>query len=267
MSQMGRQCHFADRLRTGAVGQNRKFAIASRLPDCGHSENEQSVTSLHQIHHFRHLTDRVINGVLHAQNRDDCDLQGQVRPQNMQSPPAAIAEAVSRELLGEHVLWAASPDRWAYASKYWKTALFGIPFTAFALFWTYGVCHIPAKSIEGVAIFFPLWGLMFVLFGLSMLLSPIWAAWTAGSVYYVVTERRAIIFEKSFKLNIKSFPRSSVAGYERVTSGGAAGSIIFQWIIYRSGKGTRIREIGFIGLSEYASAEQALNKLLEGGGA
>lgn len=49
--------------------------------------------------------------------------------------------------------------------------------------------------------------------------------------------------------------------------GGAAGSIIFQRIAVRSGKGTRVREIGFIGLSEYAGAEQALNKLLEGGGA
>ena len=185
----------------------------------------------------------------------------------MQSSPAAIADAVSRELLGESVLWAASPDRWVYASKHWKTALFGIPFTAFALFWTYGTSHIPAKSGQGVAIFFPLWGLMFVLLGLSKFLAPLWAAWRAGSVYYVVTERRAIIFEKSFKLNIKSFPRSSVAGYERVSSGGAAGSIIFQRITDRSGKGTRVREIGFIGLSEYAGAEQALNKLLEGDGA
>ena len=105
----------------------------------------------------------------------------------MQPPPASIAEAVSRELLGERILWAASPDRWAYASRYWKTALFGIPFAAFAIFWTYQASHIPAKVVQGLAVFFPLWGLMFVLFGLTMLLSPLWAAWTAGSVYYVVT--------------------------------------------------------------------------------
>jgi hypothetical protein len=79
----------------------------------------------------------------------------------MHSPPASIADAVSRELLGERVLWAASPDRWAYASRYWKTALFGIPFAAFAIFWTYQVSHIPAKGGQGFAVFFPLWGLMF----------------------------------------------------------------------------------------------------------
>jgi|ERR1700683_1657659 len=180
----------------------------------------------------------------------------------MQSPPASITEAVSHELLGEPVVWAASPDRWAYASKYWKTALFGIPFAAFAVFWTYQASHIPAKGGQGFAVFFPLWGLMFVLVGLSMLLSPLWAAWTAGSVYYVVTERRAIIFEKRLKLKIQSFSRSSVARYERVSSGGPGGSIIFQRIVDRSGWGNRVKEIGFIGLSEYAGAEQALNKLV-----
>ena len=185
----------------------------------------------------------------------------------MQEPPASIAEAVSRELQAERVLWAASPDRWAYASKYWKTALFGIPFASFAIFWIYQATHVPAaKNAHGFAVFFPLWGLMFVLVGLSMLLSPLWAAWAAGSVYYVVTERRAIIFEKKFKLNIQSFSRAAVSGYERVSSGGPGGNIIFQRITDRSGRGaTRVREIGFIGLPEYAGAEQALNKLVASG--
>ena len=183
----------------------------------------------------------------------------------MQSPPASIAEAVSGELLGERVLWAASPDRWAYASRYWKTAVFGIPFAAFAIVWTNQVSHIPAKVGQGFAVFFPLWGLMFVLVGLSMLLSPLWAAWTAGSVYYVVTERRAIIFEKKLKLNIQSFSRSAVSGYERVSSGGAGGNIIFQRVADRSGRGTRVKEIGFIGLPEYAAAEHALNELVASG--
>src|SRR2546423_1237448 len=115
----------------------------------------------------------------------------------MQSAPSSIADAVSRELLGERVVWAASPDRWAYAARYWKTALFGVPFAVFAIFWTYQASHIPVRGGQAEAVMFPLWGLMFVLFGMSMLLSPLWIAWTARNVYYVVTERRAIIFEKT----------------------------------------------------------------------
>lgn len=183
----------------------------------------------------------------------------------MQPAPRSIADAVSRELFGETVLWSAVPERWAYASKYWKTALFGIPFAAFAVFWTYQVSHIPTKGNQAIATFFPLWGLMFVAFGLSMLLSPLYAAWAAGNIYYVVTERRAIIFEKAFRLKVQSFTKASVAGYERVSSGGRGGNIIFQRVSVRSGRGMRVTEIGFIGLPDFAGAEQALNRLVGGG--
>jgi len=181
----------------------------------------------------------------------------------MQSPPVAIAAAVSREIQGEHVFWAGSPDRWAYASKYWKTSLLAIPFAAFAIFGTYQVTGLPAIGDSGFAIFS--WGAVFVLVLLSLLLSPLWAAWMAGGVYYVVTERRAIIFEKHSKLQIRSFPRYSVSGYDCVSSGGAGGSIIFERVTERFGRGTRVREIGFIGLPEYAAAEQALKKLVASG--
>jgi len=181
----------------------------------------------------------------------------------MTSPPAAIAAAVAGEIQGERVLWAGVPGRWAYASKYWKTSLLGIPFAGLAIFGTYQVTDVPAVGGSGFAIFS--WGAVFVLVLLSMLLSPLWAAWIAGGVYYVVTERRAVIFEKHLKLQIRSFPRSSVLGYECVSSRGTGGSIIFQRVTERFGRGTRVKEIGFIGLPEYAGAEQALKRLLASG--
>ena len=182
----------------------------------------------------------------------------------MQQAPQSIAQAVAHELRGERVLWSASPDRWAYARKYWKTALFGIPFFAFSIFWTYQAGHIPPKAGQAMAAFFPLWGLIFVAVGLAMLLSPFYGAWAASSVFYVVTEQRAIIFEKPLKLKIQSFRPPSIAGYERVSRGGAGGNIIFQRIAERGSRGTKVTEIGFIGLTDYASAEQALNKLVAG---
>jgi hypothetical protein len=184
----------------------------------------------------------------------------------MQPAPPAISQAVSRELAGEAVLWAASPERWAYAAKTWRSALMGIPFTAFAIFWTWGASHAvtnshhPAEPIFGI--FFPLWGLMFVGFGLSMLLSPLIAAHAAANVYYAVTERRAIIFEKRFRLRIRSFPASAVANYERSSAGGRSGKIVFSKGMEPGRRGTWPQETGFIGLADYAPAEQALNKLL-----
>jgi hypothetical protein len=179
----------------------------------------------------------------------------------MDPAPPAISDAVSHELAGERVLWAASPNRWAYANKYWKTALFGIPFAAFSIFWTYMATH-GSKGSAAVPLFFPLWGLMFVGIGLAMLASPLFAAFAARNVYYVVTERRAVIFEKALRLSIRSFDGSSLGGFERASGGGMAGSIIFQRIIERRGKGTRITEVGFIGLRDFAAAEQALRSMI-----
>jgi len=178
----------------------------------------------------------------------------------MTSPPASIAAAVSRELQAERVLWAGLPSRWAYASKYWRTSLLAIPFAAFATFACYQVTDVPAIGDSGFAVFS--WGVVVILVLLSMLLSPLWAAWMAGGVYYVVTERRAIIFEKHLEVRIQSFPRSSLSGYECFSNSGAGGSIIFQRVTERFGRGTRVKEIGFIGLPEYEGAEQALKTLV-----
>jgi hypothetical protein len=181
---------------------------------------------------------------------------------SIQEAPHSISEAVARELQGEAILWASSPNRWAYSSKYWKTAAFGIPFFAFSIFWTYMALRIPAKAASPVAVFFPLWGLMFVFFGAAMLLAPLIGAWNAGNVYYVVTQRRAVIFEKAFQLKICSFTPTSIAGYERISSGGSGGSIIFERSVERRSRGSKVTETGFIGLRDYAEAEQALNKLI-----
>lgn len=180
----------------------------------------------------------------------------------MNLPPSSIADAVARELIGEQVLWADSPVRWAYAKKQWKTALLGIPFTAFSVFWTYGASQVPSRADSLSHLLFILWGLMFVGFGLSMVFRPFWAAWAAGNVYYVVTDKRAVIFEKPFSLKIQSFSSFVASGFDRVSSGGPGGDIILMRVPRTTGKGrTIIKEIGFIGLSDCASAESAIKKM------
>ena len=104
---------------------------------------------------------------------------------------------------------------------------------------------------------------MFILFGIRILLSPVFAFWKAARVYYVVTERRAIIFEKVWSLKIQSFDASGFGGFERVSRGDGNGDILFQRTIERRGKNTDITEIGFIGLRDVSEAEQALRTMME----
>src|SRR4051812_46937561 len=168
-----------------------------------------------------------------------------------------LASDVAAEVGSEKVLWAASPRSWDYARHKWKSAWIGIPFTAFSIFWTWGAGGGLSDG-KSAPTFFLLWGVMFICIGLSVLLSPFFAAWKAGRVYYVVTDRRAIIFEKVWSLKIQSFDAAAFEGFERVSRGGNAGDIIFQRKIERRGRGTNVSEVGFLGVAEFRKAEEAL---------
>jgi hypothetical protein len=144
--------------------------------------------------------------------------------------------------------------------------LIGIPFTAFSVFWTWcAMGGFAGANGKSAPFFFVLWGCMFIGFGLSMLLSPVYGFWKAGRVFYVVTEHGAIIFEKGLLLKIQSFDASGFGGFERVSRGDGEGDILFQRTIERRGRGTATTEVGFIGLLDYAEAERALRSMMEHG--
>ncbi len=180
----------------------------------------------------------------------------------MNEPPLFLAAAVAREIGDEKLLWAASPDSVAYARPRWKGALMGVPFTAFAVFWTWGASGGLSKKGDSAPTFFILWGVMFIFIGLGMLLAPVFAMLKAGRVYYVVTDRRAVIFEKVWSLKIHSFDSSAFDGFERISRGDDRGDLIFRRTIERRGKGTSVTEEGFIGLLNFREAEAALHEML-----
>src|SRR5215216_317047 len=92
--------------------------------------------------------------------------------------PSALQQRLQRELLpGERVVWQARPAPSSRALTGASAFLFGIPFVAFALFWTWGATHSdgPAGGRKaGFGWFGYLWGGMFVAIGASMLLTPLW---------------------------------------------------------------------------------------------
>src|SRR5437879_374149 len=119
--------------------------------------------------------------------------------------PQLLAEAVSRETADSKILWSARASPWAYARNRLKSFWVGVLFTAFAVFWTWGAFGGFSKHDQRTPVFFAFSGFMFIAFGLCILLSPIFALWKARRVFYIVTDRRAIIFEKIWSLKIQSF--------------------------------------------------------------
>jgi hypothetical protein len=104
----------------------------------------------------------------------------------------------------------------------------------------------------------------FVLIGLAVVLLPLLAAlWKATRTFYVVTDRSAIIFEKTLLVKIRSFDFSDFGGFERVCRGTRQGDIVFDRKIEQRGKRTVVTEVGFLGLRDFSEAEQALRSMVK----
>ena len=113
---------------------------------------------------------------------------------------------------GETLLWAGQPTPSRLAKMGIVPMLFGIPFTAFALFWTavaggigflfHSVGSGISRNIPGSDPFatpflwvsyMPLFGLVFILAGLGLLLSPLWLFLKAQRILYAVTSQRVLL--------------------------------------------------------------------------
>lgn len=142
--------------------------------------------------------------------------------------PDDLDQTVRAELEpGERLVWlqqpsGRSPLPWfAYAP-----ALFGIPFTAFAVFWmvaagwgVWGGGAVGPKAPNGNAgpfVLFPLFGLPFVFVGLGMLSGPFWIRRrmrrSAAQTAYAITDRRAIVFDGGYQASRLSHPMGTIAG-------------------------------------------------------
>ena len=109
-----------------------------------------------------------------------------------------------------------------------------------------------------------------------MVLSPLWAVYRARGTVYVVTDRRAIIFDGGWGTHVRSFGPGDLAGVERRQRGDGSGDIILareQYYVQGHYSGSpgrgghyvpgewRTREIGFFGIAQVKYVEQLIRAL------
>lgn len=186
--------------------------------------------------------------------------------------PDELKQRVADELAaGEKVAWAGRPDPAAFARGTWAVVLFGVPWTAFAVFWTAMAAGFGGNGGGGGGVFaicFPLWGVPFILVGLGMLTSPYWARRTALGTVYVVTDRRAILFERAFRtLTVKSFLPDQLTRVYRVERSDGSGDVVLREDETRDSDGDRVvKKSAFVGIPDVRRVEALIRDLAKPGG-
>ena len=180
--------------------------------------------------------------------------------------PAELRDLVDAELeSGERVLWSAQPRASRMALGCLPLVLFGIPWTAFAVFWTAAASGFVFGGGHGPARLFGLFGLPFVLIGLAMLSSPLWALRKARRTLYVITDRRAILFDGGRNTAIRSFGPEALADTRRRQRPDGSGDILFDRTVSSDRHGhTRERVQGFLGIPNVREVERLLRDVAAG---
>lgn len=186
-------------------------------------------------------------------------------------PPDARQRVDDELEPGERVVWAAQPDPKRYARSSWAVVLFGIPWTAFALFWMAGASGLlwggfgNGGNGPGVAfsLCFPLFGVPFVLIGLGMLTAPYWARRSAAGTVYAVTDRRAILFTAGFRSRtVKSYRPAELKRISRVERDDGSGDLILEEYGYRDSDGDRrTGRHGFYAIADVKAVERLVRAL------
>lgn len=178
----------------------------------------------------------------------------------------AAAEAAAS---GESVVWCGQPDPYRFIVQSLPLFIFGIPWTAFAVFWVYAASGFtfPPDFSEGGFAFFPLFGLPFVLVGFGLLLSPAFQYVKAFKTLYIVTNRSARIVTLGRTKRVETFSGADLQQLQRKEKPDGSGDIIFQHRISYSSKGGRtVSPIGFFGVANVAIVEQHLASLRSSSG-
>lgn len=179
--------------------------------------------------------------------------------------PYPLRHLVDDELdRGELIRWVGQPDPSRFARQAWPIVLFGIPWTAFALFWMAGASgfQLPDPGALEPFDFFPLFGLPFVLIGFGMLSAPFWLKWKAESTVYVVTDRRAIVFEGSRSVTVRSYTPDELGDLTRKQRPDGSGDLIFEREVSYTSKGhRRVQERGFLAIQDVREVEDLVEVL------
>lgn len=162
------------------------------------------------------------------------------------------------------MVWSASPKPAYFTAGSIASVLFGIPWTAFSIFWTVTAAGGVGAFSKGLGwhLLFPMFGIPFVLIGFGMLSAPIFESRRLRNTFYVITNKRAILFEGKGKVKIRSFAPNKLTDVFRLEKADGSGDVIFREFSTKdSDNDTTHVQLGFLRVPNVRDVEQKLRAL------
>jgi hypothetical protein len=191
--------------------------------------------------------------------------------------PVELQNRLDKEINSdENVLWSGQPA--AGLRHHLNTlpaVLFGIPWTAFSIFWvTMAISmgsHMPRTAdsfpFSLMSVVMPLFGLPFILVGLYMLSSPYWQMRKSSKTVYALTGQRAIIIEPTWRgeMTVRSVPHEHLIDRTRTEDKTGVGSLTFTHLTSVSSNpkgGTSIITVGFQNIPGVKAVDELIERTL-----
>jgi hypothetical protein len=195
--------------------------------------------------------------------------------------PDELENRVQSELRsGERLVWTGQPKPGRFMRGSIPIVLFGIPWTAFSIFWiamTSGIIFGVAGGgnapggFGGLVACFPLFGLPFVLIGIGMLTSPFWMYRRALRTCYALSDQRAIVWATPWfrATEVRSYTAAELGKMTRREYGDGTGDLVFEEFVTvtpnsNGGYRSQRTERGFLGIGNVREVEELVQRTLLG---
>lgn len=184
--------------------------------------------------------------------------------------PDPLLPLLQKELdIGERLRWHGRPREGAIKWAAFGIWLFAIPWTAFALFWTYmawsGVDTMADEEGPGgiLKYAFPLFGVPFILIGLGMLLTPVLGLFSSSERIHGITDKRIITLTSARGVvRVKSLQARHIGPIERWEGKQGRGKVTIETHSTRDSEGERKTEtVTLIGVENAARVEELVRAL------
>lgn len=142
---------------------------------------------------------------------------------------------------------------------------FGIPWTAFSIYFVAALSGFKMPDLTRVSALFPLLGMPFVLVGFCLLSAPYWASKITDSVYAITNTRALIVRSFLFqRVSIRSFPPAELKATRCVEKPDGSGDLILESRVFADAQGAGMTTgVGFFGIPQVRAVEQMVKLLAD----